>query len=260
MNKKATRILAVLFGLLLIFVSFGCSSGEKTEISEMKESIKTLQKELTRLQDVNEIQRLMGRYETIHNAQDINKTWELFADRDDSSFAIATDAPYVGLEAIKNYMTRTKATTQEALDRKRGVMLEHPLSTPMIVVADDGQTAKGVWWSFGHETHMNNGVPEPKWAYGKYANDFIKIDGKWYIWHVKWFRVFRTPIDTAWSDLTKEEVYRLDADGNISIPEGVYFKPYTTDLLMESIPAAPAPYKTWTEEEEGWQYRISEHP
>jgi hypothetical protein len=56
------------------------------------------------------------------------------------------------------------------------------------------------------------------------------------------------------------KIYQLDANGKPMVQEGIYFKPYTTDSIMESIPAAPKPYKTWTKDEENWMYRINEHP
>jgi hypothetical protein len=50
-----------------------------------------------------------------------------------------------------------------------------------------------------------------KWCYGKYANDYIKIDGKWYLWHKKWLRGFSCAI------VILLEGFDIQADG-VSAP------------------------------------------
>lgn len=255
-------VLAIVVGLMLIFIMPGCGSKELEErIAALEESNKRLQLEVTRAQDIAEIQNLMGRYETIHNAQDINKSWELFADMPDTYTQIAGGRKIEGYEnVVKSWQAQVAGSNPGSPDK--GTMLEHPLSSPIIVVAGDGQTAKATFASLGHETHYNTqtGKYDPEWAYGKYAIDFIKQNGEWKIWHHRWFRFFRTSFYTAWSDQSLNKIFQLDADGNKILNEGVYFHPYTTDSAVESIPAAPKPYKTWTEEENDWMYRANEHP
>lgn len=248
--------------VLLTLVMLGCSSKDLEErIVKLEESNKALQHELTRAQDVVEIQNLMGRYETIHNTQDINKSWELFADMPDTYTQVAGGPKIEGYEnVVKSWSGQVSGSAPDSPDK--GTMLEHPLSSPIIVVAGDGKTAKATFVSLGHETHYNpqTGKHDPEWAYGKYAIDFIKQNGEWKIWHHKWFRFFRTSFYVAWSDQPYEKIYRLDKNGEPIIAEGVYFKPYTTDSIIESIPAAPKPYETWTEDEIDWMYRVNEHP
>jgi hypothetical protein len=68
----------------------------------------------------------------------------------------------------------------------------HTNLTPVIEVAGDGKTAKGLWYSIGlsitpgfeasgKTTIRSNWQPE------KYAVDFVKEDGKWKIWHFENF-------------------------------------------------------------------------
>jgi hypothetical protein len=243
------------------FVLSGCGNSNQAEIDSLMARVETLEKEVQRAQDVTEIMNLMGRYETIHNTQDINKSWELFADMPDTYTQIAGMNKIEGYEAVvKSWADQVAGSNPGSPDK--GTMLEHPLSSPIIVVAGDGQTAKATFASLGHETHYDaaNEKYDPEWAYGKYAIDFIKQDGEWKIWHHRWFRFFRTSFYTAWSDQALDKVYRMDQDGNPILNEGVYFKPYTTDSVVESIPAAPKPYETWTEDEVDWMYRLNEHP
>jgi hypothetical protein len=247
--------------LLSVIVS-GCVSSKMEErIAKLEESNKALQLEVTRAQDVSAIQAVMGRYETIHNALDINKSWELFADMPDTYTQIAGGPKIEGYEnVVKSWQSQRSGSNPGSPDN--GTMLEHPLSSPIIVVAGDGQTAKATFVSLGHETHYNAQTKkyEPEWAYGKYAVDFIKQNGEWKIWHHRWFRFFRTSFYTAWSDQPLSKIHRLDANGKPILTEGIYFHPYTTDSAVESIPAAPKPYQTWTKEEVDWMYRANEHP
>ena len=261
MNKICT-VVSISIALLLSFILIGCGSKElEKRIASLEESNKALQHELSRAHDVVEIQNLMGRYETIHNAQDINKSWELFADMPDTYTQIAGGRKIEGYEnVVKSWSSQKSGSNPGSPDE--GTMLEHPLSSPIIVVAGDGQTAKATFVSLGHETHYNpqTGKYDPEWAYGKYAIDFIKQNGEWKIWHHRWFRFFRSSFYTAWSDQPLCNVYQCDENGNPIVNEGVYFKPYTADSVVESIPAAPKPYDTWTEKEVDWMYRINEHP
>jgi hypothetical protein len=69
-----------------------------------------------------------------------------------------------------------------------GEWASHTQSTPIIEVAGDGKTAKGIWESPG--LHMTASVKDGKitkqggWFWEKYAADFVKEDGKWKIWHI----------------------------------------------------------------------------
>jgi hypothetical protein len=64
----------------------------------------------------------------------------------------------------------------------------HTQTTPIIEVAGDGKTAKGIWYSpgIGTNVEIRNGKPEISggWFWEKYAVDFVKEDGKWKIWHL----------------------------------------------------------------------------
>jgi len=72
-----------------------------------------------------------------------------------------------------------------------GEWASHTQSTAIIVVADDGKTAKGVWESPG--LHFTAQVRDGKitksgsWFWEKYGADFAKEDGKWKIWHISMY-------------------------------------------------------------------------
>jgi len=72
-----------------------------------------------------------------------------------------------------------------------GEWASHTQSTAIIVVADDGKSAKGVWESPG--LHFTAQVRDGKisksgsWFWEKYGADFVKEDGKWKIWHISMY-------------------------------------------------------------------------
>ena len=64
----------------------------------------------------------------------------------------------------------------------KGNMNLHTLTTPVIEVADDGKTAKGLWISPGVEcprVPLFGGEHQAAWCWIKYGVDFAKEDGKW---------------------------------------------------------------------------------
>lgn len=242
-----------------------------------------LEKELQRTKDVTEVANLMATYMRIHvnNPQyewNESNSWLLFAPRDDSSIEIAGNGILMGIENIKAFYIRGNGYHQPAVpveknckiegwtepepplgpDGKprpvlgRGAMMIHTLATPMIVVAGDGQTARAVWESPGHETI---GKPEScEWAWGKISADFIKLDGKWYIWHYHWFRTMRTKFNVPWADksgntnamryITPERLDAMGGDGSKVLPSSK-LGCYDPDDYLDICPTPLAPYETY---------------
>jgi hypothetical protein len=69
-----------------------------------------------------------------------------------------------------------------------GEFAMHTSTTPIIEVAADGKTAKGMWYSpgLGLTPHVSGSsiAVGSIFFWEKYAGDFIKEDGKWKIWHL----------------------------------------------------------------------------
>ena len=97
---------------------------------------------------------------------------------------------YLGFEDVKKcYLDHHFDRGDEGAEEKmKGAVFFHHLDTPIIEVAADGKTARGAWWSPGHET-FPRGDREPGqgaiWAWSKYGADFIKEDDGWKIWRMR---------------------------------------------------------------------------
>ena len=273
---------------------------EKTQssgASSVEERLAALEHELTRTRDVHEIANLQGRYETIHNGQETLSV-KLFANRPDTSKEITRDR-LIGYDAIVADYKRMgggggpggpggampssgpggaggpgggsgmpsggpgggmpPGGPGGAMSKGAHIKAMHPLGTPVIVVADDGKTAKATFTSFGFEGD--------NWCYGKYANSYIKMeDGKWYIWHMKWLRCFKTPFNEAWYDQTEDEIYEFapqkDANGKRILPEGINYNFLNAPGKEIKTITVPKPYKTWTKEDDdgGWWKKDTVEP
>ncbi len=234
----------------------------KEMIEKLLEKQAWLEKELDRVKAVNEIQRLMGDYFNTHVAnpnEPINhfNQWEYFADREDSTYEVANYGLLKGFKNIQFFFReKQEGMSDENGKVYTGWMFEHDLCSPQIVIADDGETARGVWMSPGHETICFGGVAHPEWAWGRVAADFIRIDGQWKIWHYHWYRLFRTPFGVPWTEtnqqsvskpLDKERIRRFGGEPEKTFPP-TYFHPYSTDTYVECAPRTPQPYATWTDD------------
>lgn len=140
----------------------------------VEERLAAMEKEIEHLKAYNEIQNLVAKYEVIHTPSTEWQSPELFAlKQPDVSVEIAMWGKVIGPENIKRCWPKHEGVPMP------GGMAEHHLTTPCIQVAGDGQTAKGLWFSPGHEiTRGENGKPIANWCYGKFAADFIKEDGE----------------------------------------------------------------------------------
>ena len=193
---------------------------------------------IRRVWDVEEIKKLANKrvyYQA--NAWREKELDELWArDHGDTASFGSNTGFYVGLDSVRKWYTSAPSGV--------GTLCHHPISTGLVELAGDGQTAKGLWYCIGQET-----VPgKATWVTGKVAMDFVKEDGAWKIWHV-----------VEANDLTGE------AGGNYA--EGTpYWEPEndpvvkafgTPDVAVlthdpnfnwwDNYPAMPEPYDTWSD-------------
>ena len=211
---------------------------------DLSAELAAIRHELFRLNAVREIQNLMGAYTVNHLPKNMHDHIELFAMyMPDVSAEVGDREVYVGPDAL-----RTLFGKQFAMGLK-GNLLIHYLATPMIEVAGDGKTAKGVWRSPGIEAVRppDGGKPVPIWSFGAYANDFIHVDGCWKIWHFHWFRVVKSNFHEGWVD-DLSMAFGGKMANSPALQATTYHNPYTPDSTQESVPPCPKPYDTWTGE------------
>lgn len=123
----------------------------------------------------------------------------------------------------------------------------HTQTTAIIEVADDGKTAKGLWYSPGiaiNAVVKDDGTigKSGMWFMEKYGADFVKEDGEWKLWHIQMY------YDNA-PDTWGEEGEPL---GKYNMPEPTRENPdpyqaWTPTTLQKIQPQFPEPYSTFSE-------------
>ncbi|MGM9615511.1 MAG: nuclear transport factor 2 family protein [Oscillospiraceae bacterium] len=107
-----------------------------------------------------------------------------------------------------------------------GTLWYHMLMSPVIEVAKDGQTAVGLWQSFGTVTE----VSMCQWTCEDYTMVFVKqSDGEWRIWHLRTFVHFYTTYGYNWY----EQNMATQGTGGTNQPAGV-------GVLVDSASGEPS--------------------
>jgi hypothetical protein len=208
------------------------------KIVELEATNRRLQSDVARITDYIAIQNLAGRYQFYHQPKTMAKTFDLFAKKTPGVSVAISGGVEEGLERVRAFWTKRSSIPME------GVMLEHHLTTPVIEIGADAQTAKGVWMSPGHET-VPGLLPGGHWVWGRYAIDFVKEDGEWKIWHLWFYPSFRTRFNRDWvegPELPSETLAQHRAKNPPSRPMP-YVNLYTAISTRDMVPAPPEPYQ-----------------
>jgi hypothetical protein len=130
-----------------------------------------------------------------------------------------------------------------------GLMMFHPLTTPIIEVAGDGKTAKALWIGCGPQSICIDGKVHARWCFEQYAVDFIKEDGIWKFWRIHLYNIFDCPFEKSWvEEPTKRGLAPMQQPHLAPDRPTTYDNPYSPDskcCLMEGVPPVPEPYEVW---------------
>lgn len=191
----------------------------------------------------------MGSYSFLSTGNKFAEVVNLFALKTPGVRAEIFWGAYNGPEGIKRLFTGFIAN---ANGDGIGRLLVHTMTTPIIVVAGDGKTAKGVWVSPGFETMpLGAGQPEAKWSWIKYAADFIREEGAWKIWHLRAYGLFSARPGETWANNSFDREAMINFGKNLpeqfradSPPTTPLWK-YRLDVAAELVPDIPRPYQTF---------------
>lgn len=149
----------------------------------------------------------------------------------------------------------------EVDDLGAGSMERHNLMSPLVEVARDGKTAKGMWYCPGVNTQTEaDGRIHLDWHYVRYGVDFIQEDGQWRIWHLFVGTEFRFEpglgyVPGAGTDPLPGKTEYPQNPLTAGMPLGREVLPeYDLPIHVYSIkygwspyPAVPVPYETFDE-------------
>ena len=178
-------------------------------------------------------------------AQELDELWVSQPDHQATASFGRNYGYYVGLDEIRSYYVDTH---QERIDALNGVgyMECHPVCSPYVQLSDDGQSARGLWYSIGQETYPDeNGRSRGLWVNDKIAADFVLEEGGWKIWHLilsndVWHEA-GTPITEMPDKLPEEMDWVRKEFGTPTVPMNVHDPLY---LWCDDYPTIPPRYQT----------------
>ena len=215
---------------------------------ERQERQKRLLGKLNRLEAYHEIQNEMGRLTAAFNFHQKEKVMEHFAlELEDVSLEYADEGRFEGPEAVKAILEELLGTPPMP-----GEMIDMQLTTPMIEVAENAETAKCVWWCPGAGTYTDSEGAHAVWLWGEIAVDFIYREGKWKVWHLHYFRLIKCAYEKGWV----EDLSMINRPNTPMHPESLpttYHNPYSPLSIRDVIPCMPRPYETYTAADRYWE-------
>jgi hypothetical protein len=168
---------------------------------------------------LNAIQNLVGRYSHLAELRGEATLAELFAMHTEG---VSWRTP-VGPVGIKGMQGRFSNPAEKLPGVVPGALHVHSMLTPVIEIAADGNTARGVWDSFGPNIANANEIGD--WLWLKYGVDFVKEAGQWKIWHLQAYAIFSTPYDKSITQSARERAGANDRAGRPGPPDASWTGP-----------------------------------
>jgi hypothetical protein len=214
--------------------------------------LKSLEARVQRLEDVEEIQKLMSRYAYLNTAHMHDELIEQLFSKKTPGQKVQIDGwgIWEGPDAAYRCYHGAHGWIERTLLGLPGTMMQHAFTTPLIEVAGDGKTAQGVWISPGHEARPSGGTVTAFWVWVFYSNDFVKEDGAWKIWHHRVTEILFSRADGDWTTanvLSEEMNPEWPEECKPDRPSPPQWK-YSPTAITVLDPAPPEPYETWSDE------------
>ncbi len=231
-------------------------------------SKKSLEERVQRLEDIHEIQNAMSRHGYYHSAgmhrEELENIWA--QKTPGVSWESGDLGRFEGIEAIRECYVDGKEMLgemnlkemrklypeikDEDKNKSVGTLNVHTLTTPVIEVAEDGKTAKGVWMSPGNVTQLAGGKLRAFWMWEKYGVDFVKEDRKWKIWHFHVYTDLMTPYEKSWVEQSLEPSPTPEFPPGFPKPNRpaiTSYPQYSPFTVPQFEPKPPEPYRTFDE-------------
>lgn len=247
---------------------------------QIQDQLAAIEQQIAELKHANhllkargEVENVFNRYHFYHNAFRDDLIVPMWVKRGTPGIrAVYTNTgEYTDYDSVMEYHENRPAP--------KGKLILHMSTTPVIEVAADGKTAKGVWIMAGTEsglTELDHADKMPEymfspqivdgkrvwahWVWCKYALDFLFQDGQWKILTFRCYELARAPFEENWVSFASKnaEAFALDIK---YFGEGgeVFFMPkpnqpvvnehwpYTNTASQQLSPMPPLPHSTFEE-------------
>jgi hypothetical protein len=249
------------------------STGLAAELDRLRAELAEALKLARKASDRGDIENLFNRYMYLHNAFEDEQIIPLWVKPGTPGIrARYTNAgQYTDYDSVIRY--------HQGRPRPEGKLILHYTTTPVIEVAADGKTAKGVWIMAGNESGLTDpevakGSPDfmyspgevqgkkvwAHWVWCKYAVDFLRQDGEWKIWKFRCYELLRAPFEENWISFAEknQHAFALDLmyfgdDGKpvfmppADEPVPQEYHPYSPTSRQVLDPPPPTPHDTFTD-------------
>ncbi|MDE2410242.1 MAG: nuclear transport factor 2 family protein [Sphingomonadales bacterium] len=245
------------------------------EIAALRVEVASLRHLAEASRDRGEVENLFSRYMYLHNAFHDPDIIPLWARKGTPGIRAqySNNGVYTSWDSIMAYHAQRP--------NPKGKLTFHYVTTPLIEIAGDGQTAKGLWVMSGVESGLTSvdaakNAPDFMYEKGvlvdgkrvwmhtvlvKYGVDFIRQDGQWKIWHFHCFEIARSPFGLGWIPFAaqsqnnpfSDDLMYFGEDGKPVLmprPDGpvtMRNNHYRTDTGQTLDAPPPVPYRTISE-------------
>lgn len=244
----------------------------KKSLEELTTEVSKLKRDKERLEAANACRNMVGRYLYYHSSYKHKEFMDMWAKHTPGTMLEMPWGVYFGYEGVCRCYLEQHCDYND-IETRRGRLNMHLVTTEVLEVAEDGQTARGVWLSPGIETDKGHpamteeeidpqllkmlraklgadydpSVAEPpsgEWAWSKYGFDFVKEDGEWKIWKMVIYPLFKAPYDTCWVDMPPTDFSGMMENADAPPTNPTYN--YTVDALYpDDQPDPPVPYESY---------------
>ena len=223
--------------------------GERfNRIENPKRTQEEMSLQFQRLKAARTCENLAGTFSYLFSANRMEELAGLFAHTPQDKITMPYGV-YQGADAAQRCFVKDMVDLDDPDEDRRealkGRMMISDLCTPLVEVAGDGKTAKGLRISPGLEAHRTGDGSQGWWTWCKFSVDFLLTEEGWKIWHLGKYLYFSTEYTKSWAKSPKHIFAPDSITADAPAPETYYYTPEA--VYPDEEPAIPVAYDTWTD-------------
>ena len=216
------------------------------DMNKIKTSQEDLSHKFYRAQAFRECYKIANKISYYFTASQMSKMEGMFSKDPDTKITTPWGV-YCGADAAERCFLKDFPDLEDE-NRKselKGRLVIDTFCSPVIEVAGDGKTARGMWINPGIETHVEDGQGKAYWSWKRIAADFLNEKEEWKIWHLNILVCFNTPYKQDWAS-SEKKIFAPSRNSSDHQVEKLYY--YNSDaILPEELFDPPISYETWQE-------------
>lgn len=183
-------------------------------IEELSRAVEELAAKVDRLEAARACSNLVGRWLFYLPSCRFEELCSLWAQHTAGTELEIHGFIYEGIKGVRQYFINENISHDD-MEARKGLMNVQTYTTEVMEVAADGNSARATYISPGIETDvyhdrpgfeelvkdldLYDGKATGRWAWKKFAFEFIKEDGQWKIWKYRQYALIKTPYERSWT-------------------------------------------------------------